>query len=214
MDYPIPQVAYLESRNPVEQNENALSLLESSINRGIQQISVSRLAVCMCLAAIHDDALYKLANYRSFQQYMNSGRVHIPKSTASEYVKIGRTFIKYRDELSAVNFNEDGGIKKLLLLDLALEHAEKSDVFAHLEDLSFREFKSRFVEAGGRVADAKAKDIQVRYDDTDHSVLIEIDDKNELRILQLNHDVESFCGKAIYTQLYKEIVKTVTGFFG
>ena len=45
-------------------------------------------------------------------------------------------------------------------------------------------------------------------------ISVQIDQNNELEILQLNRDVESFCGKAIYRQLHKEIVKTVTGFFG
>lgn len=206
MDYPLPQVAHFSSFLSNEQDENTLLMLESSINRGVHQISVSRLAMCMCLAVIHDDALYKSANFRSFQQYINSGRVHIPKSTASEYVKIGRTFITYRDELSVIHFSEDGGIKKLLLLDQALEQNEKGTVFEQLESLSFCEFKSRFIRSGDGEADVETKDIQVRYDENVHSVLVEIDNGNELEVLQLNQDVESYCGKAIYTQLYKEIV--------
>lgn len=194
--------------------KNLLSVLESSVNKGVTQIAHSRLAICVCLAVICDEGLYRNAGFDRFQKYLDSGRVKIPKSTASEYVKIGRTYIRYHEELAEVDFDESEGLKKLLLLDQALSGAEKHEVFGNLKELSYREFRNRFLPVGGPRMVSQNGDVVVRADFGQDSIFMEIDDEHELKILELNQEIASLCGQQIYRSLQKEIVKTISDFFG
>ena len=205
---------HFDSSDQTKLFKNELLLLEGTIDLAMRQITVSRLAVCVSLAKINDGALYREANYRSFKQYLDSGRIRIPKSTASEYVKIGRVFLRYQDELEKISFDEDGGTKKLLLLDRALENADRREVFSSIETLSYREFRSRFVETTSRAVAAPPDDVRVRFDESDNSISIDIEEQSEVKLLEMNSDIEALCGREIYKQLYREIVKTVTRFFG
>jgi hypothetical protein len=116
---------------------------EQQISESVQKVIGAKLDVCVALAKIKIEKLYKEIGIATFKDYIKVNRIAIRYQTAHDYAKIGEIYIKYRDNLESVNFKEENGLKKLLLLEDALtKYKNESDlVFDRLKRDSYREFK-------------------------------------------------------------------------
>ena len=117
--------------------------IERVINDTIQGIVLSKLSICIALARIKMNELYRQIGLETFKQYVLENRVNIHYNTALDYARIGEIVLKYRRELTDIDFRDEDGLKKLLLLDNALsENAEARDLlFGRLKESSYREYR-------------------------------------------------------------------------
>ncbi len=117
--------------------------IEATIRKAVQTAVRSRTTVCLALARIKTGELYRQVGCSSFKEYLRERRVGLPYHTAHEYARIGEILHAYRDELSAMRFDEETGLKKLLLLERALRRNghDRSSVFGKLGSCSYRQFR-------------------------------------------------------------------------
>jgi hypothetical protein len=193
--------------------KNELEKIEQSINKCVRQIVFSKLVICVSLAQIYDDALYRKDNFRTFKQYLASGRINLPTSTASEYAKIGRVYLQYREELDRIDFREEDGLKKLLILEKAISQFPKEAVFSELKQMSYRTFKREFARANGSPSESMGNDVILRFNEDEHALYMEIDGVTAVKIVEFTDDLDNYCGREIFSRLRKEIVSVVTSFF-
>jgi len=102
-----------------------------------------KIALCVALARIKHHELYKQAGIASFKEYIESRRINIHYHTAHEYSRIGEMFQKYHRKLAQIKFGNEDGLKKLLLLEDALDrhNGREEFVFDELKRDTFRQFK-------------------------------------------------------------------------
>lgn len=89
------------------------------LEKGITQDYLSSLKftfrMCLALYQIKKRGLYKkLAG--SFKEYLKQERLKLPKSTISEYALIGEALTKYKEDLKRIQYTQDDGKTKLVLL--------------------------------------------------------------------------------------------------
>ena len=120
--------------------------LERWIGENVQEIARCRLSICLALARIKTGRLYNQADCCSFSDYLKAKRVAIHYNTALDYACIGEVYLKYHRELEACQFDEYSGLRKLLLLERALQFVaeDRDEIFKKLKKNSYREFK-RFI---------------------------------------------------------------------
>ena len=134
--------------------------IEQRINDRIKGIILSKLDICVALAKIKSNALYRQLGIPSFRKYLQEERINIHYHTAHEYAKIGEVWIEYQSQLKRIDFKEENGLKKLLLLDHALNtlsEEKKELVFKKLINSSYREF-NKFVNNASESARADSED--------------------------------------------------------
>ena len=134
-----------------------LSEIERRANETIKGIVKSKMSLCIALANIKRKELYRQAGILSFKAYLAERRIRINRQTAYEYAKIGEILLKYQQDLRSVDFREEDGLKKLLLLDSAVNEncARKEFLFRKLKESSYREYQ-KFIEAGAHSARAES----------------------------------------------------------
>lgn len=115
--------------------------IEQNINAVIREFRNAKKKLCLLLAEIKMQKLYKQIDKQSFRKYVLSRRLKISYNTALEYAAIGEVLVKYESQLKEANFSEDDGLKKLLLLEKALSKHEPAEVFKRIKDDSFKAFE-------------------------------------------------------------------------
>ena len=140
-------------------NLDRLNALEGKIGQNVRKIAETKLEICVDLAKIKLDKLYLESDASSFKDYLRAKRVPIHYRTAHDYARIGEVYLKYRDFLADIDFKEENGLKKLLLLENALNrHLDDIDlVFTKLKSISYRDFKY-FITSNSRCARAHKVD--------------------------------------------------------
>lgn len=138
-------------------NSDDLEEIEQQVNDKIKGIVMSKISLCIALANIKMKELYKQIGLQSFKEYLSEKRINIKCQTAYEYAKIGEILLKYWQNLNCVDFREEDGLKKLLLLDIAMNKncAHKEFLFRKLKESSYREFQ-RFIKDGLHSARAES----------------------------------------------------------
>ena len=190
-----------------------LEELESAINNAARSIIQSKLVICMALAAIQDNALYRQIGFPTFQAYANSGRLQIPKSTASEYAQIGRIYREYASDLAHIEFSEDDGLKKLLLLKKALTRASKAEVLGKLKCLTYRSFRTQFACANHDAQSAPFKDLRLRLDKAENTLFLSVENDKEIKVIKFDEELLSMCGGRIFEMFVTSMLKAVQRFF-
>lgn len=113
-----------------------LKELESRINGDAALPTTS-----VTLARIKSQRMYQYTGADSFKEYLALGRINLAYSTAVEQARIGEVFLCYQEQLEAIGFCEQHGMKKLLHLEKALSLHPVSEVFQRLQNDSYRAFK-------------------------------------------------------------------------
>jgi len=139
---------------------NNLEKIEQNINAVIREFQNAKKRLCMLLAQIKTGRLYEQIELQSFKEYVLSKRLKISYNTALEYAKIGELLLKYENQLAEVDFSEEDGLKKLLLLEQALSNHEPEEVFKRIKEDSFKDFTkfSKPARAGFRPQRSKPDD--------------------------------------------------------
>jgi hypothetical protein len=126
----------------------AYSEVASDIDNGIRDtikgIRVSILAMGMGLAKIKNKGLYIDLDCGSMNQYVEKlcDETKMDRSSIFNWLSIGEAYIKYRNDLERVGFNDNDGPTKLPYIEKALETNRKNEVFKNIKDMSVREFKA------------------------------------------------------------------------
>lgn len=188
-------------------NSDQLIHVEEGINAIIQGVVLSKLALCIALANVKQKQLYKQADLHSFKEYLKAKRIKIKYQTAHDYAQIGEVYLKYHHKLSKVKFNEECGLKKLLLLNDALENDKSDTVFTKLKTSSYRDFRRYIV--GKRTKSARA-DFRVHLKSSDFSLK---EDDECIFLMPIDQEVVWFNNdllKGMLTQkLYREFKKHI-----
>ena len=129
-------LGYAGSDDPVE--------LDRGVRNTIRSVSLSILTIGLTLARIKAGKLFLELGCKNITAYIEG----LSKDTKSDrgnifsWLKIGETYIKYRDDLEKIGFSNDDGPTKLPYLEKALEKAPKQEVFDKLMLMSQRQFKA------------------------------------------------------------------------
>jgi hypothetical protein len=142
-----------ESALPAAAGKNEFSLdfveseniheIETGIRETLSGIALSKAALCKALANIDTKKLYKQVKAGNFLEYLEMARIPLNYKTAKEYAKIGDTMLRFREELTSVDFREEDGLKKLVYLDKALDKCgeDREVVFEKVKESSLRDFQ-------------------------------------------------------------------------
>jgi hypothetical protein len=133
--------AALDEKVILVESEN-LTDIENEITTVLGNICRCKKALCILLAKIKKNELYKQIGFYTYKSYIRSRRLKISYNTALEYADIGMMFSQYAKELETAGFTEADGMKKLCLLNKALKNHEPSEVFSRLKNDSFQQFKT------------------------------------------------------------------------
>ena len=118
--------------------------IDKDIRETIKRGRVSILAIGLGLAKINEKGLYLDLNCSSMSQYVGKlcDDTKISRSTIFNWLSIGETYIKYKDELEKISYNDSDGPTKLPFIERALKTKQKQDVFRNIKKMSVRDFKT------------------------------------------------------------------------
>jgi hypothetical protein len=118
--------------------------IDTGIRETIKGIRLSILAMGIGLAKIKAQGLYIDLRYRSMAKYIEQlgEDTGMERSTIFNWLYIGEAFIKHRQELEKVGFNDEDGPTKLPFIDRALAISPKKEVFRAVKEMSLRQFVS------------------------------------------------------------------------
>jgi hypothetical protein len=128
--------------------------IEAGIRETVKGVEVAIITAGLALAKIAKTGLYIDAGFRSLSDYLehSDSRLRMPKQTASDYIKIAETWVRYYDLLKKHRFQLEGNITKLRILPMVIDRYGE-DALAEINDLSYREFRQRY-----SVSDAETTD--------------------------------------------------------
>jgi len=199
-------------------HSSTLNEIENGIQETAKGVIFSKKAICIALAQIKKKELYRQIKINNFKEYLKRKRIPFNYSTALDYSIIGEMFLKYKNELESVHFNEEDGLQKLLLLEKGLKNNKEHPqyVFRKIREDSFRDFKL-FVNNNGRKESKQTlrkkifnlQDISIKIEDETVSLFPE-----GIDILWFNRDIENRLGMpGIYKKFQKHIIESVNNFF-
>ena len=118
--------------------------IDHGIRETIKGIRVSILAMGLCLAKIKTKGLYIDLDCGSMNQYVEKlcNETKMDRSSIFNWLSIGEAYIKYKNDLEKIGFNDNDGPTKLPYIERALESNRKQEVFKNIKEMSVREFKS------------------------------------------------------------------------
>lgn len=147
-----------------------LEVVENGIKETAAGVDKAILALCLAVFKIEDEGLYKQAGFDFYLEYFTAAedRLNVPASTISNYRKIGETYTKYRHQLRASGFNENGSAHKLRYLDEALKKHPEEEVWERIVNDSLRSFQA-WAENDSDVIDEKSRE-------SENHVTIEVSD--------------------------------------
>ena len=142
---------------------NVAQEIDTGIRETIKGIRLSVLAMGIGLAKIKEKGLYVDLNFRSMNKYVEQLCIdtRMDRSSIFNWVKIGESYQKYRNDLEKIGFNDGDGPTKLPYIDRALETKRKQEVFKNIKDMSVREFKT-FSKSEAEEQTNKSKRITVK----------------------------------------------------
>jgi len=159
---------------------NVATEIDLGIRETIKGIRLSILAMGIGLANIKEKGLYIDLNFRTMTKYVEQLCIEtkMDRSSVFNWVKIGEAYLKYRNDLEKIGFNDNDGPTKLPYIERALISYRKNDVFKNIKDMSVREFKT-FSKGEPEGEDDKSKKITVRDNEVyiGRTLAIQISDK-------------------------------------
>ena len=125
---------YVKSTDPV--------VIDQGIRDIIRGVNLSIMAMGIGLARIKSERLYLKLGFKNMFSYIK----HICEETKAEfgtmynYLNIGVTYLKHKDDLEKIGFCENDGPTKLPYLKRALTFEPKEVVFENIKNMSKNEF--------------------------------------------------------------------------
>ena len=127
---------YVNSDDPAE--------IDRGIRDTIRGVHLSNLNMGLALARIKSERIFKKLKYKSMHAYLSA----LTKDTKSDisslygWLNLGEVYIKRRNDLENIGFNEDSGPSKLAFLERALALGPKDEVYENLINMPVNEFAS------------------------------------------------------------------------
>jgi len=139
------------------------SVIDSGIRDTIKGIRLSILAMGIGLARIRENRLFMDLKFRSMNKYIEQlcAETRMERSSIFDWLSIGEAYLKYRNDLEEIGFNDSDGPSKLLYINRALETNQKQEVFSNIKSMSVREFKT-FSRTEADTEPGKEKKVTVR----------------------------------------------------
>ena len=140
--------------------------IEKGIKRTYTGVVLSKKAICIALANIKRYRLFEQLGIYSFKKYINSSRLNMNYKTAAEYAIIGESLVTFSDELKEIEFKEEDGLKKLVLLHKAVmkQPENKQLLIQNLKDTSLRKYQALIANNREEPQEEKEKDFTFRID--------------------------------------------------
>ena len=139
---------YVKSNDPI--------IIDRGIKDSIMGIRLSILAMGIGLARIKAERLFLKLGFKNMYSYIN--RLHeetkAERSNIYNWLKIGNTYLRHKDELEKIGFCESDSPSKLPYLERALTFGEKAEVFDNLKSMS----KTDFADYAKSVNPGKSKE--------------------------------------------------------
>jgi len=125
---------FLESLNP--------AVIDRGVRKAIVDMQLSVLSISLGLYKIKNEKLFKDLGFKNITLYVEnvSQENKIGRSTLFNWLKIGETYNKYREELEEIGFSDLDAPTKLPYLERALKKCAKDQVLFNLMNMSLREF--------------------------------------------------------------------------
>lgn len=121
---------------------NTAEEIDKGIRDTIAGIRLSILAMGLGLANMKAKGLYNNLGCLNMTQYIRKlcEETKMERSGVFNWLCIGETYLKYRNDLETIGFSDSDGPSKLPYLKRALERNEKQEVFDNIKTMSVREF--------------------------------------------------------------------------
>ena len=125
---------FLGSEDPVK--------LDQGIRDTIRGVGHSILCIGIGLVRMKSEKYFIKLKYKNMSAYINGLAKDLKMDTSSIYnrLRIGKTYLKYREELENIGFDAGDGVSKLPYLERALAKRPKEEVFLSLMAMGQREF--------------------------------------------------------------------------
>jgi len=125
---------YLNSDNP--------AVIDQGIRDTIKGVHQSILTMSIALARVKQERIFRKLNYKNMNAYILQlcHEYHLVKSSMYKRLKIGEAFLKYRDDLEKIGFNDADSPTKLSHLEKALTVKEKDEVYTKLKEMNSIQF--------------------------------------------------------------------------
>jgi len=160
---------------------NVADEIDTGIRETIKGVRVSILAMGLGLAKIKNKGLYIDLDCGSMNQYVQKlcDETKMDRSSLFNWMSIGEAYIKYKNDLEKIGFNDDDGPTKLPYIERALESKRKNEVFKNIKDMSVREFKAFARGDNEEEEEDKSKKITVKDNDIyiGKTIAVQISDK-------------------------------------
>ena len=137
---------YVKSADPAE--------IDQGIRDTIRGVHLSILTMGLALARVKAERLFLGLNFKSMYAYINRlcEDTKSDRSSIYNWINIGETYLKYKDELEMIGFSDKNGPNKLVFLERALQHKDRQEVFANLMDMTHNEFKDSAKQENAEIA--------------------------------------------------------------
>ena len=126
---------YVSSDDPVE--------LDEGIRNSIRGVGLSILSSGLGLAKVKAGKHFLRLGWKNLTAYVENiaRESKYDRGTIFSWLKVGETWIKYREDLEKIGFDVAMGSSKLAYLDKALAKRPKNEVFDNLLIMSYRDFR-------------------------------------------------------------------------
>jgi len=125
---------YIQSDNPAD--------IDYGIRESIKQFCFTGLATAIGLARVSANKLHKGYGFTTMNKYLVdlTKDFKVDCSTMRRWLKIGKTFIKYKNDLEEAGYTEAHGTTKLRYLERALSDYPKDEVYENIKTMSVDDF--------------------------------------------------------------------------
>ena len=142
----------LASNFGIKENGSRLSLdfiysddptqIDNGIRETIKGIRLSGLAIGLGLVRIKSKRLFIRLGHKNMSKYIEglSEDTRIERSSIFNWLSIGETYVRHKNDLETIGFSDSDGPTKLPYLERALSVREKQDVFDNIKSMTLREF--------------------------------------------------------------------------
>ena len=181
---------------------NVAAEIDHGIRDTIKGIRLSILAMGLGLANIKAKGLYIDLECSTMNQYIMKlcDETKMDRSSLFNWLNIGEAYIKYKNDLEKIAFNDNDGPTKLPYIERALETNKKQEVFKNIKDMSVREFKV-YSRGGVNIDDEEEKAQKITVKDNEvyvgRTLAIQISDKLDARTRNYFKKIILLAGKSM-----------------
>ena len=151
----IPDPEYVASYNPLDLNQGIQDYFKIASN--------AILYVSLFLVRIQTEKLFTHHGHKNMTSYIEklAATLNVSRSNVFNWLRIGKIFLAFREELESRGFGQGEGVTKLPYLERALKNNPRKEVFDKLMTLNRRDFiaYARGVDTTGALSSKDEEEI-------------------------------------------------------